>query len=76
MKNYLSRDRLLQSAEYEDKLIVTSEPFYNTWFEIKGRVVILNVLIDNRHIKLPGEFSDMKVLAQELLSVIDVWGEL
>lgn len=75
-KKCKSKARQLQLPCNDGKLIFESEEFTNVWYEIKGRAVALNVIIAGRHIILPGKFGDMRNLAHELLSVIEVWSSL
>jgi len=72
----VTKAKILQLPESQDRLIMESEYFTNVWYEVKGDAVCINVTIEGKHIALPGKFDDMKALANELLSVIDVWGGL
>ena len=65
--------KLLQSSRWDNKLVVISENFNNVFFEVNGRNISINVTINGKVRTTPGSMVDVKTLANEILSVIEVW---
>jgi len=70
---HMTRIKYLSLPSNDKKLITVSEQFNNVWYETADGAVCVNATIGGKHIALPGKLADMRKLAHELLSVIDLW---
>jgi hypothetical protein len=75
-KKYVSRNKILDSTKYSDKMIAASEAFNNVWYQIEGKAISINAIINDRVVAIPGTMADMRRLTKELNEVIDVYGDL
>ena len=73
LKKKMTRWDYLKLPRNDGKLITESEQFNNVWYECYGGAVCINAAIEGRHIAIPGKLGDMKKLAHELLSIIELW---